>query len=110
MLTRRVETMLRRGVEVPAGLDAAVTDLAQAVRIFSSDLSEQDRFDEAVDLLVGTARAATIGLRPGAELSAVAAVAQVRALAADLVYATGLKSSDVDRLFAVSDADGDDED
>jgi uncharacterized membrane protein YgaE (UPF0421/DUF939 family) len=110
VLTRRVETMLRRGVEVPAGLDAAVTDLAQAVRIFSSDLSEQDRFDEAVDLLVGTARAATIGLRPGAELSAVAAVAQVRALAADLVYATGLKSSDVDRLFAVSDADDDDED
>jgi uncharacterized membrane protein YgaE (UPF0421/DUF939 family) len=110
VLTRRVETMLRRGVEVPAGLDAAVTDLAQAVRIFSSDLSERDRFDEAVDLLVQTARAATIGLRPGAELSAVAAVAQVRALAADLVYATGLKSSDVDRLFAVSDADGDDED
>lgn len=111
VLTRRVETMLRREVEVPSGLDVAVTDLARAVRIFSSDLSERDRFDEAVDLLVDTARAATIGLSPGAELSAVAAVAQVRALAADLVYATGLTSRDVDRLFAVSDGhDGDDHD
>jgi uncharacterized membrane protein YgaE (UPF0421/DUF939 family) len=103
VLARRVETLLRRGIEVPSGLDAAVADLARAVRTFSSDLSEQDRFDEAVDLLVETARAATIGLRPAAELSAVAAVAQVRALAADLVYATGLKSRDVDRLFAVSE-------
>ena len=94
---------------MPSGLDAAVADLARAVRIFSSDLSERDRFDEAVDLLVETARAATLGLGPQAELSAVAAVAQVRALAADLVYATGLKSRDVDRLFVVPDPeDGDD--
>jgi uncharacterized membrane protein YgaE (UPF0421/DUF939 family) len=109
VLARRVETMLRRGVDVPSGLDSAVADLARAVRIFASDLSERDRFDEAVDLLVETARAATIGLSPGAELSAVAAVAQVRALAADLVYATGLKSRDVDRLFAVSEPDDSDD-
>jgi hypothetical protein len=103
VLARRIETLLRRGVEVPAGLDTAVTDLAHAVRAFSSDLAEQDRFDEAVDLLVHTARSATEGLSPQAELSAVAAVAQVRAIAADLVYATGLTSRDVDRLFDVWD-------
>jgi uncharacterized membrane protein YgaE (UPF0421/DUF939 family) len=109
VLARRIETLLRRGVEVPAGLDTAVTDLAHAVRTFSSDLAEQDRFDEAVDLLVHTARSATEGLSPQAELSAVAAVAQVRAIAADLVYATGLTSRDVDRLFDVwDDEPGDD--
>ena len=61
------------------------------------------RFDEAVELLVQTARSATSGLSPQAELSAVAAVAQVRAIAADLVYATGLTPRDVDRLFDVWD-------
>jgi hypothetical protein len=103
VLARRIETLLRRGVDVPAGLDTAVADLAHAVRTFSSDLSEQDHFDEAVNLLVQTARSATTGLSPRAELSAVAAVAQVRAIAADLVYATGRTSRDVDRLFDVWD-------
>jgi hypothetical protein len=103
VLARRIETLLRRGVPVPLGLDTAVLDLARAVRIFCSDLSRQDRFDEAVDLLVETARSATVGLSPKSELSAVAAVAQVRALAADLVYAAGLHSLDVDRLFDVSE-------
>jgi len=100
VLARRVETLLRRGVGVPSGLDVAVADLADAVRTFSSDLSEQDRFDDAVNLLVQTARTATVGLAPRAELSAVAAVAQVRAVAADLIYATGMTSRDVDELFA----------
>ena len=105
VLARRIETLLRREVQVPVGLDAAVSDLARAVRIFCSDLSHQDRFDEAVDLLVETARAATVGLSPKSELSAVASVAQVRALAADLVYAAGLHSRDVDLLFDVSESD-----
>jgi uncharacterized membrane protein YgaE (UPF0421/DUF939 family) len=103
VLCRRVETMLRRGVAIPTGLDDAVENLARAVRTFSSDLSERDRFDEAVELLVETARAATIGLTADAELSAVAAVAQLRALAADLIYATGMTSRDVDRLFRISE-------
>lgn len=108
VLARRVETMLRREVEVPEGLGAAISDLARAVHMFSSELSERDQFDEAVDLLVRTARAATFGLRPDAQLSAVAAVAQVRALAADLVYATGMRAGDVDRLFDVAEpGDGD---
>ncbi|MDQ3627700.1 MAG: FUSC family protein [Actinomycetota bacterium] len=110
VLARRVETLLRRSVPPPVGLDAALEDLAHAVRIFASDLSEQDRFDEAVTLLVETARAATIGLDPQAPLSAVAAVAQVRSLAADLLYATGLGSRDVDELFKTStDAELDEE-
>jgi hypothetical protein len=59
---------------------------------------------------VETARAATIGLDPQAPLSAVAAVAQVRSLAADLLYATGLGSRDVDELFKTStDAELDEE-
>jgi len=107
VLARRVETLLRRGVGVPTGLDAAVANLAQAVHVFSSDLSEQDRFDDAVTLLVQTARSATTGLPPGAELSAVAAVAQVRAIAADLIYATGMTSRDVDALFAPEESDDD---
>jgi uncharacterized membrane protein YgaE (UPF0421/DUF939 family) len=101
VLARRIETLLRRGVAVPDGLDAAVSNLSHAVRTFGSQLSEQARFDEAVNLLVDTAHAATIGLGPQAELSAVAAVAQVRALAADLLYAAGLNSGEVDRLFAL---------
>ncbi|CAN5136071.1 MAG: FUSC family protein [Nocardioidaceae bacterium] len=110
VLARRVETMLRRSVAPPVGLDKALEDLAHAVRLFASDLSEQDRFDEAVQLLVETARAATIGLDPQAPLSAVAAVAQVRSLAADLLYATGLGSRDVDELFKTStDAELDEE-
>lgn len=101
VLARRIETLLRRGVDAPDGLDSAVSNLSRAVRTFASQLSEQSRFDEAVNLLVETAHAATIGLSPQAELSAVAAVAQVRALAADLLYAAGLNSGDVDRLFAM---------
>lgn len=101
VLSRRVETMLRRGVAVPDGFEGAVTDLAGAVRIFASRLSKRDRFDEdVVQLLVDIAHVATTGLRDDAPLSAVAAVAQVRAMAADLLFATGLTALDVDELFA----------
>jgi len=99
VLTRRLHTMLRRGERDGIAAAPALDELARAVRIFADDLAEQDRFDEVREVLLGVARTATGALHPGGSLGLTVVVAQTRALAADLLYATGTTADELDDLL-----------
>lgn len=103
VLARRSHVLLRRSLGIPSGLPAAIDHLADAVAVFADDLAEQDRFDEVRARLVEVARQATATLAPAASLSAVSTVAQVRSVAADLMYASGAESDDIDAWFDPDD-------
>jgi uncharacterized membrane protein YgaE (UPF0421/DUF939 family) len=96
VLTRRTSTLIRRGEPVPAGMDVAVDALARAIGIFADDLSEQDDFEEARAQLVEAARTATQALSGSMTLNSAAITAQIRSLAADLLYASGYTRDEID--------------
>ena len=96
VLARRVATMLRHGEAPPTDLAIAIDALGKAVGIFGSDLSEYDDFDEAQAELIQAARMATLALPAAASINTAATVAQVRALAADLLYASGFDRNEID--------------
>ncbi len=99
VLTRRVHTMLRRGDTDGVAAAPALQQLGAAVRIFADDLAEQDRFDEVRDVLLDVVRTATDALPGDGSLGLTVVVAQTRALAADLLYATGTTSEELDTLL-----------
>ncbi|UPK76305.1 FUSC family protein [Nocardioidaceae bacterium SCSIO 66511] len=103
VLARRVTSMLRHGEDAPEGMDEAVNSLASAVRIFGGDLQDYERFDEAKDELVAAALAATEALSGSGTLNASAVVAQIRSLAADLLFASGWSAADVDKWLQLDD-------
>jgi uncharacterized membrane protein YgaE (UPF0421/DUF939 family) len=103
VLARRVHTMLRRGQLDAVAAAPALDELARAVRIFADDLAERDRFDEVRGVLLDVARTATDALPPDGSLGLTVVVAQVRALAADLIYATGTTSAELDGLLEQGD-------
>ena len=101
VLTRRVHTMLRRGDRSGLVLAPVLESLAAAVRVFADDLSEQDRFDEVRQALLDTAREATGMLGTTRSLGVTVVVAQIRSLAADLLYATGVTARELDELLGL---------
>ena len=101
VLTRRVHTMLRRGDRSGLVLAPVLESLAAAVRVFADDLSEQDRFDEVRQALLDTAREATGILGTTRSLGVTVVVAQIRSLAADLLYATGVTAQELDELLGL---------
>ncbi|MDQ3157835.1 MAG: FUSC family protein [Actinomycetota bacterium] len=96
VLARRVATMCRHGDAAPADLAFAIDSLGKAVSMFGSDLSEHDVFDKARHELIQAARIATLALSEASSINSAAAVAQVRALAADLLYASGFTRDEID--------------
>lgn len=96
VLARRTAAMLRHGESAPDQMDGAVDALAQAVRIFADDLSERDDFEEARDRLVDAARIAVMALPGAMTLNTASIAAQVRSLAADLLYASGATRDEID--------------
>lgn len=103
VLARRVTSMLRHNEVPPDGMQDAVASLAEAVRIYGGDLQEYERFDEAKDRLVEAARSATRALSGSGTLNASAVVAQIRSLAADLLFASGWTAADVDQWLQLDD-------
>lgn len=94
---RKISALLRHGESVPAGLDDAIDALASAVEIFADDLSEQDDFDEARSELAEAARMASLALPAAATMNSAAIAAQIRSLAADLMYASGYTRDEIDQ-------------
>lgn len=106
VLARRVHTMLRRGDRDGVAVAPALDDLARGVRVYAADLAEQDRFDEVREVLLAVARTATDALAPDSSLGLTVVVAQTRALAADLLYATGTTAEELDQLLLGEHGDG----
>lgn len=96
VLARRTAAMLRHGEAAPTDMDLAVDSLAKAVRIFADDLSQRDDFDEARQELIDAARIAVTALPGAMTLNSAAIAAQVRSLAADLLYASGATRDEID--------------
>jgi|SRR5664279_4549056 len=97
VLARKTSTLLRRGEPVPIRMEEALGGLARAFRIFADDLSEQDDFEEAREGLVEAARLATSALTETITINSATIAAQVRSLAADLLYASGYTRDETDR-------------
>jgi uncharacterized membrane protein YgaE (UPF0421/DUF939 family) len=102
VLARKTSTLLRRREPVPSGMETAVDGLARAIGIFADDLSEQDDFDEAREALVEAAGLATNALTATMTINSATIAAQVRSLAADLLYASGYSRDEVDRRLDFS--------
>jgi hypothetical protein len=96
VLARRIAAMLRHAESPPSGVEGAIVTLADAVRIFSDDLQDNYRFDEAQHQLIEAAEIATRALPQAASMNASSVVAQVRSLASDLLYASGSTVAEVD--------------
>lgn len=99
VLARRTSAMLRHGESAPEGMDRAVGSLSRAVEIFAGDLSERIDFDEARRQLVDAARIAVAALPGAMTMNTAAIAAQVRSLAADLLYASGATRDEIDELL-----------
>ena len=96
VLARRTSAMLRHGEAAPADMHLALDSLARAVGIFADDLSEHDDFAEARTELIGAARIAVMALPGAMTMNSAAIAAQVRSLAADLLYASGATRDEID--------------
>lgn len=96
VLARKTSALLRHHEQVPADMALAVDALAGAVSVFADDLSEQDDFEEARGELVQAARMASLALPAAATMNSASIAAQVRSLAADLLYASGYTRDEID--------------
>ncbi|MCW2790713.1 MAG: hypothetical protein JWQ91_2203 [Aeromicrobium sp.] len=96
VMARKASALLRHGEPVPAGMDQAIDALARAIGIFADDLSERDDFEEARQQLVEAARMATAALPEAMTMNSAAIAAQIRSLAADLLYASGYSRDEID--------------
>lgn len=103
VLARRVAAMLRHREAPPAGLDAAVESLASAVDTFAAGLADPARLQRARGELADAAHLAITALTGVMTINSAAVAAQVRSLAADLLYASGASRDDIDVLLDARD-------
>lgn len=99
VLARRVRAVVRRGEAVPVPMSSAIDALVTAVEFFADDLSEQEGFIEAQNALVDAARQASSALSESPTMQAAAIAVQIRSLAADLLFASGVTVDELDRLY-----------
>ncbi|NES39492.1 aromatic acid exporter family protein [Micromonospora sp. PPF5-17] len=97
VLARRTVTLLRDGEPAPAELGESVGALAEATRVILRDLGRGVAPEEAAGLLRRAARDATTAYRQGLGFSGNVVVAQIRAIATDLLGTTGLTHEEADR-------------
>lgn len=96
VLARKASALLRHGERVPPDMDLAIDALARAIGIFADDLSQRDDFEEARQELVEAARMASAALPEAMTMNSASIAAQVRSLAADLLYASGYSRDEID--------------
>jgi uncharacterized membrane protein YgaE (UPF0421/DUF939 family) len=96
VLARKTSALLRHHEVVPGDMALAVDALAGAIGIFADDLSERDDFEEARGELVQAARMASLALPEAVTMNSASIAAQIRSLAADLLYASGYTRAEID--------------
>ncbi|SCL14448.1 Uncharacterized membrane protein YgaE, UPF0421/DUF939 family [Micromonospora nigra] len=97
VLARRTVTLLRDGEPAPPPLGEAVAALADAADVIRHDLGRGHAPSGATDLLRRAVRAASAAHQQGLGFSGNVVVAQVRAIATDLLGTTGLTHDEADR-------------
>ncbi|MFF5219282.1 aromatic acid exporter family protein [Micromonospora sp. NPDC000442] len=97
VLARRTVTLLRDGEPSPPQLAESVAALAEAAKVIRRDLRRGRAPQEAVDLLCRAVREASAAYRQGVGFSGNVVVAQIRAIATDLLGTTGLTHDEADR-------------
>lgn len=96
VLARRASAMLRHGETGPEALEQSVEALAEAVDVIADDLSTLDDFAGAREQLVEAARVAVVALPDTMTLNTAAITAQVRSIAADLMFVCGASRDEID--------------
>lgn len=99
VLARHAQSALQRGDTIPPGLDVAIDECALAVQVLQRAVDSGGDLAAARTAAVQAAQTATEALAHTAGLLAQTVAGQIRAVAADVLYATGLTAEDVtDRL------------
>jgi hypothetical protein len=96
VMARRVASMLRVGEGADEQLGAAVEMLGHGVRIFESGFGDDADRARAEDQLVAAAGAAVQSLTGRMTLNRAAVASQVRSLAADILFASGMTRDELD--------------
>lgn len=99
VLARQTLSALQRGDAIPPGLDSAVDECAVAVRTLQRSIDSSDDLAAARAAAIRAAVAATDAVQHTSGMLAQTVAAQVRSVAADLLYATGLTTDDVTDLL-----------
>ncbi len=99
VMVRHIIAMLRRREPVPPTLPQALRTLAGAIRLLRIELARDDNTDECRAAAVTAAELATEALDETGGFAGQIVVAQVRALAVDVLRATGLDREVIVRLL-----------
>ncbi len=95
VLARQTVAALERGDVIPPGLDTALEECATAVDVLKRAVESGGNLAAARTAAVRAAEAATEALAHTAGMLAQTVAGQIRAVAADVLYATGLTADDV---------------
>lgn len=96
VLARRAASMMRLGEEPGDRLATAVEELAEGVGVFQDVLALPGERARAENLLVDAVRIAMEALTDEMTLNRAAVAAQIRSLAADVLYAGGMTRDELD--------------
>ena len=96
VLARRVASMIRLGEMPGVALAGAVEKLALGVAVFHDNLAEPSERLMAQEHLVEAVRIAMEALTDEMTLNRAAVAAQIRTLAADVLYAGGVTRDELD--------------
>lgn len=96
VLARRVSTTLRMGERCGEQMTASVEKLSHGVDTFAVALADPEAYARAQAELVESARLAVESLTDDITLNKAAVAAQVRSLAADLLFASGMTRDQLD--------------
>lgn len=99
VLARQTQSALQRGDAIPPGLDAAVDECAVAIQALQRSIDSDGDLGAARAASIRAAQAATDAVQHTSGMLAQTVAGQVRSVAADLLYATGLTADDVSELL-----------
>ncbi len=96
VLARRVSTMMRLGEQPGDELTSAVEQLAHGIGLFQDGLANPAHQDAAEEALIESVRMAMEALTGDMTLNRAAVAAQIRSLAADMLFASGMTRDELD--------------
>lgn len=99
VLARQALAALQRGDAIPPGLDSSIDECAIAVQTLQRSLDSQSDVAAARAASIRAAQAASTAVEHTSGMLAQTVAGQVRSVAADILYATGLTAEDVADLL-----------